>query len=185
MARIHKRTDEERFWSKVEKTDSCWLWQASTRQNGYGQFRLDNKMVSAHRYIFTLLGEQIPDGMQVDHTCHVKRCVNPDHLRFVTHKQNLENQSGAHRDSKSGIRGVCWHKHTNKWIVQVTHNGTVHYGGIYENIKDAEQAAITLRNALYTHNDADRVAPVIHINVKTGKKKVLKLKVDLDLKQAA
>ncbi len=74
-----RMTPEERFWSKVEKTESCWLWKGGTTARGYGQFYLDKSLL-AHRFSYTLLVGPIPDGLLFDHTCQVKTCVRPDHL---------------------------------------------------------------------------------------------------------
>lgn len=92
----------------------------------------------------------------VDHTCHNRSCVNPDHLRVVTNKQNAENLRGANRASKSGVRGVWFAPTRGKWVVQVRHNGRRYSGGSHLTLEAAEQSAIALRNRLFTHNDADR-----------------------------
>lgn len=70
---------EERFWSKVDRSEDCWVWTASVLPNGYGQF--DHGL--AHRVSLSLIGTQIPDGYHVDHLCRNRRCVNPDHLEPV------------------------------------------------------------------------------------------------------
>lgn len=85
-------TDETitgRFWAKVDKTDTCWLWSASKTHNGYGRFHFDGRMVLAHRFAHELLRGPIPAGLQVDHRCRVRNCVNPDHLEAVTGWENL------------------------------------------------------------------------------------------------
>ena len=82
-------TPEERFWPKVNKTDSCWLWTASKSSDGYGGFRLAGKMVRAHRFAYELLVGPIPDGLELDHLCRVRECVNPKHLEAVTLQENI------------------------------------------------------------------------------------------------
>ena len=81
-------TPEERFWAKVEKTDSCWLWTAYRNRCGYGQFWDASRMVKAHRFAYELLVGPIPDGRETDHLCRVRHCVNPAHLEPVTHREN-------------------------------------------------------------------------------------------------
>ena len=71
---------DERFWSKVEKTDGCWLWTASKDKAGYGQFRLYEKMQKAHRLVYEEIHGSIPDGGRVSQKCGNRACVNPDHL---------------------------------------------------------------------------------------------------------
>ena len=77
-------TNAQRFWGKVNKTENCWLWVASLNKNGYGQFKLNRKMVSAHRLSYQWLIGQIPADLQLDHLCRVRNCVNPAHLEPVT-----------------------------------------------------------------------------------------------------
>lgn len=80
----------ERFWSKVEQTDSCWLWLASLSAEGrYGRFCIRGKDRRAHRVAYELLVGPIPEGMTIDHLCRVRHCVNPSHLEAVTMKVNV------------------------------------------------------------------------------------------------
>lgn len=86
------RTLEERFWPKVEKTDSCWLWTAALNQvSGYGMIGAgghDGRMLYAHRVAYELVVGPIPDGMTLDHLCNVRRCVNPEHLSPCSTQEN-------------------------------------------------------------------------------------------------
>ena len=82
----------ERFWAKINKTDTCWLWIASCTNNGYGQFRTRRgKVVTylAHRFAYEMLAGPIPSGLTLDHLCRVRQCVNPSHLEPVTNRENL------------------------------------------------------------------------------------------------
>lgn len=79
---------EQRFWEKVEKTDGCWLWVGSRDGNGYGLIR-NGRLVKAHRLSYEMHKGEIPDGMEIDHLCRVKACVNPAHLEAVTHRENM------------------------------------------------------------------------------------------------
>jgi hypothetical protein len=86
------------FWEKVNKTDSCWLWEGNINDSGYGNVWnwLGEYFGTrrAHRISLILSGVKIPKGLVVDHRCRVRRCVNPEHLRLVTMKVNTtENNS--------------------------------------------------------------------------------------------
>lgn len=81
-------TRAERFWSKVEKTDGCWLWTSTTNENGYGRFSIKRRFVSAHRLAYEMTVGPIPDGLTIDHLCRVRSCVRPEHLEAVTLQEN-------------------------------------------------------------------------------------------------
>lgn len=148
--------DEPRFWSKVDTSGECWPWTTGRFENGYGQFYLGGRNVTAHRFSYELAHGPIPKGMTVDHTCHVRHCVNPSHLRLVTQKQNCENRTGVQSNNTSGVRGVSWHKGRGKWCARVTHNRRQIVVGFFDDLSMAEAAVVEKRNELYTHNDADR-----------------------------
>lgn len=148
---------EPRFWAKVDKSGECWLWTAAKR-NSYGVFSIDGRLYSAHRVSLLIAGVDIPDGLDVDHICRDRSCVNPKHLRTATRKQNKENAGGAHRDSASGVLGVYWSKQHKKWRATVTHNGRNYHCGLFDSLRDAEAAVVSKRNELFTHNERDRRA---------------------------
>ena len=86
------KTIRERFEEKFipEPMSGCWLWTASVINEGYGRFEIGYKTVSAHRVSFALYKGEIPNGMHVLHSCDVKSCVNPEHLRVGTSQQNTK-----------------------------------------------------------------------------------------------
>lgn len=146
---------EERFWARVQKSDGCWEWTGSLHRNGYGQFSVGFKKVNPHRFAYQLLVGPISSHVRLDHTYHVKSCVNPEHLRPSTYKRNAENLTGAYANSKSGVRGV-FPTRGGKWQVIVRHHGKGHYIGTFSDLREAEQAAIAARMSLFTDNDRDR-----------------------------
>jgi hypothetical protein len=93
-----KATTAERFWSKVDKTGECWLWTGYIKPNGYASFapkgssRNPTKLY-VHRYSYELAHGDIPADLEIDHTCSVRHCVNPDHLEAVTRAVNLERRN--------------------------------------------------------------------------------------------
>lgn len=76
-----------RFWAKIIKTESCWIWTAAKNQYGYGYFSYPGGQ-RAHRFSYEIHRGKIPDELVIDHICRKKDCINPDHLRAVTHKEN-------------------------------------------------------------------------------------------------
>lgn len=149
-------TPQQRFWSKVEKTEGCWNWTAGKNNLGYGAFGLDGKTEKAHRVSYEWANGSIPADEWLDHICRNRACVRPDHLRIVTPMQNAENKSGAPKHNKnSGIRGVTKQRE-GWWQARATHNGKSYSAGLHRTIEAAEAAVIALRLQLHTHNELDR-----------------------------
>lgn len=148
-----------RFWSKIDKRgeNDCWEWSGYVKPDGYAQFHLNHKYIYVHRLAYMdAYSTSIPKGLMVEHKCHNRKCCNPSHFHLVTPQENKENLFGARHGNKSGIRGVVWDKAKNKWRVKVEHSYKQYSGGYFNNIKDAEQAAIVLRNKLMVNNLFDR-----------------------------
>ena len=80
----------ERFWAKVEVSDStCWEWTAG-KSRGYGGFWVGEHVVRAHRFLWEQINGVVPEGLELDHLCRNRRCVNPSHLEIVTHLENVK-----------------------------------------------------------------------------------------------
>ncbi len=97
----------ERFWARVNvHPDGCWLWTGGIKGGtGYGSF--DGE--SVHRVAYELLRGPIPRGLEIDHLCRVRRCVNPGHLEPVTHREN--GLRGVGVAAKHARKTHCLHGH--------------------------------------------------------------------------
>lgn len=93
----------ERFWSRVHRTDTCWLWTGKPRADGYGRIRDNGRDLAAHRFAFEQFVGTIPPGMLVCHRCDTPLCVNPEHLFAGTAADNAHD-----RDAKGRYINPRW-----------------------------------------------------------------------------
>jgi hypothetical protein len=90
---MRRPTPAERFFGKVRKTETCWLWQGARYGSGYGEFKVASyTLVAAHRWSYAFHVGPIPAGLVIDHLCRVPLCVNPGHLEAVTQRENTRRQ---------------------------------------------------------------------------------------------
>ncbi len=101
----------ERFWMKVDKRgiNECWPWLAHTTSNGYGRFKLNNRLILAHRMAYEMYKGPIPESLTLDHLCRNRICVNPAHLEPVTLKDN--NLRGFSFAAQNAKKTHCAHDH--------------------------------------------------------------------------
>jgi hypothetical protein len=92
----------EHFWSKVLKSEGCWLWQAGTFARGYGCFTIRRRNYQSHRIAWELTYGPIPGGMFICHKCDNPRCVRPDHLFLGTPKDNMDDKTRKGRARYTG-----------------------------------------------------------------------------------
>jgi hypothetical protein len=114
---------KERFLQKVERGESCWLWTGSINHKGYGTFHVARKTRGAHRVSYEMFVGPIPDGLEIDHLCRVRTCVNPDHLEAVTHHENLMRSEGITAQAARQQQCVNGHSFTPENIYQPPKGG--------------------------------------------------------------
>lgn len=104
-----------RFWSKVTKTETCWLWTGRPGEFGYGYFAVSihtefgraHARFAAHRVAYLLGHGENPGDLYVLHSCDVQACVNPAHLRLGTRLDNERDKSARNRHPRGGrVPGV-------------------------------------------------------------------------------
>lgn len=91
-----------RFWSKVEKTDGCWIWKAArNRSTGYGAFCVVKPYIrGAHRVSYQMVYGPVPPGTVICHHCDNPACVRPDHLFAGTHADNVRDKVAKGRQAR-------------------------------------------------------------------------------------
>ncbi len=72
-----------------EPNTGCWLWTGAVGAGGYANVFVGGRYLNAHRVVYEALVSPIPNGLQIDHRCGVRSCVNPAHLEPVTSRENL------------------------------------------------------------------------------------------------
>src|SRR5690606_2445095 len=126
----------------------CIIWTGALDGRGYGQLRVNGRVVKVHRWAWEREHGPIPAGMVIDHTCWERSCVNVDHLRLATRQQNSANRSGADGDRKHDLpRGVIPSGRGYAAVVQS--GGVRHRLGTFRTPEEASAAAETKRAILF------------------------------------
>jgi len=106
----------KRFWSKVDKTGSCWNWTAYKLKDGYGQFGYNGFLWRSNRFSYLIhFGD--PGQKLVCHTCDNPSCVKPDHLFLGTIQDNCDDKILKDRDAKGITNGMS--KFTEQEVLSI------------------------------------------------------------------
>ena len=89
--------------------DGCWEWIGAKTRKGYGTWNLAGSRRPAHRVMYEKHRGPIPDGLQIDHLCRKRDCVNPDHMEPVTTKENT--LRGTSPSARCAAQTSCVHGH--------------------------------------------------------------------------
>lgn len=140
--------DGNLYW-KVSTTNSITVGQiagTATNDAGYKIVGIGGKTYRAHRIIFLYHHGYIPN--KIDHIDGDRSNNKIENLRPATNEENSRN-SKLSKINKSGVKGVCWASHVNKWLVQVRSGNSNKYLGLYDDLEVAKAVAIEARNKFH------------------------------------
>jgi hypothetical protein len=101
----------KKLWSRItiDENKGCWNWQGKPDTEGYGEVRISSQLYKAHVYYYQIFEGVIPEGLELDHLCRNRICVNPKHLEPVTHQVNV--LRGKSPQSINALKTHCIHGH--------------------------------------------------------------------------
>lgn len=113
----------KRFFKKIIKTSTCWLWTKSKKVR-YGSIGIDGKTIRAHRYSYFIHNKDMDFNMLVCHKCDNPICVNPEHLFLGTAKDNAQDMIKKGRKNNDGVTGEKHFKSkfTKKQVKAIRYN---------------------------------------------------------------
>lgn len=131
-----KKNGVPEFWAKVEKSEGCWNWIGGYNK-GYGRTMHNGKKMYAHTISYLLCNGCLPkEGLELDHLCRNKKCVNPDHLEAVTHRENVV-RGNVVNNKKSGYPLGVRKTGLNRYGVDKMFNHKLVFLGTYSTIDEA------------------------------------------------
>lgn len=108
----------DRLATYADTPDACWLWPGKRKPDGYVRINWAGGLAYAHRLAYELLVGPIADGMQIDHLCRVRHCMNPRHMEPVTHQENIRRSGGItnqHAVKTHCPRGHEYSEENTRW----------------------------------------------------------------------
>src|SRR6516165_5484147 len=125
---------EERFAKSTKKDceTGCWIWLKGTDIHGYAKIKYERRTRKAASVAYEFYVGPVPKGLELDHLCHNKLCVNPEHLQAVTHSENLRRRRPftryknnkckrghilppLHERNKNGSCPICYKEYQAEW----------------------------------------------------------------------
>lgn len=144
-------TPDERFLANTEPLvwSNCVVWTASDNGAGYGRMRVGARLVLAHRYAWERANGPIPNGVMVDHICHLRSCVNIEHLRLATNIENQRNRAGANAGRKYALPRGVYATRGGRYQARATVGGKRRNLGTFPTIEQASDAAANARAVMF------------------------------------
>lgn len=141
-------TPSEALRHRSERRGECVVWTGHVNQNGYGRMNVGrNRLRVVHHVAWEQENGPIPPDMEIDHICFNRACINVEHMRLVSRRQNTRYRRGAQPNSKSGVRNVIpW---GSGWAVQLKVDGKNRRYGIFESLDEAATAAAEARARVF------------------------------------
>jgi hypothetical protein len=96
-----------RFWSHTMYAGDCIVWTAAFVHDGYGLFKVNGKMVRAHRFAYELANGPIGQGLVLNHICRNRACVNAAHLEAVLATQNTLHHESLAPSNLNRMKTIC------------------------------------------------------------------------------
>ena len=152
----HRLDPAEVFRRHVAKTATCWLWSSKS----YGKFRINGRIVSAHRYAYESAHGPISDDAIIRHSCDVRNCVNPDHLLIGTHALNANDRKVRGRNNTPAGERSSLSRLTDQQVLDIRRRYAA--GGVFQYELAREygvtqpnvQAIVTGRSWAHLANDS-------------------------------
>lgn len=145
-------TAEESLRERSARRGECLIWTGTKNQKGYGRLANRGRVESAHRVAYELSIGPIPAGMEIDHICFIRACIEPEHLRLSDRAANTQYRRGAQPNSKSGIRNV--HEKNGKWYVRLKVKQENRWWGPFETVDEAKAEAKRRREEFFYRSAA-------------------------------
>jgi hypothetical protein len=116
-------SDKQRYFSHVAPVGDCLMWVGSTWPGGYGVFNYKGKKVLSHRFSYLINHGSIENGKVLDHICRNRLCVNTTHLRAVSRRENVTENSLSIQARNKAKTHCCRGHEFNKDNTYIKANG--------------------------------------------------------------
>lgn len=144
---------DEAISQRTRRNGECLLWTGSTSHDGYATAQSSSMLKYNTTYVHRMvwirdMGECIPEGLEIDHLCHVRNCLEVEHMRLVSRVEQVRNRVVS-KDSSTGFRGVYYQPATDNYRFEVREYGVTHCGNGYDTAELASEAAEIKRREVY------------------------------------